>query len=156
MIANSSGRYALRYHAEPVPNPESRVYLGSDAAADQGVTVDFRYLPDDMASVVRAHDVLDDALRRSGLGYLEYWPQTDARADAVQAQALDGYHQVGTTRMGSDAELSVVDLDCRVHGFDNLYVASSSVFPTADSANPTFPMVALALRLAHHIISLPR
>jgi choline dehydrogenase-like flavoprotein len=156
MVANPSGRYALRYHAEQIPNPESRVYLGSDANANQGLTVDFRYLPDDAASVVGAHELLDDELRRSRLGYLEYWTKSDERADAVGAQAMDGYHQVGTTRMGSDAKSSVVDLNCRVHGFDNLYVASSSVFPTAGSANPTFPMVALALRLAHHIISLPR
>jgi choline dehydrogenase-like flavoprotein len=45
----------------------------------------------------------------------------------------------------------VVDRQCRVHGIANLYVAGSSVFPTAGSANPTLTIVALALRLAEDL-----
>jgi choline dehydrogenase-like flavoprotein len=45
----------------------------------------------------------------------------------------------------------VVDADCRVHGIANLYVAGSSIFPTGGHANPTLPLVALALRLADHL-----
>jgi choline dehydrogenase-like flavoprotein len=45
----------------------------------------------------------------------------------------------------------VVDRHCRVHGVPNLYVAGSSVFPTGGMANPTFTIVALALRMADHI-----
>jgi choline dehydrogenase-like flavoprotein len=42
----------------------------------------------------------------------------------------------------------VVDTDCRLHEQPNLYIASSSVFPTCGHANPTLTIVALALRLA--------
>ena len=45
----------------------------------------------------------------------------------------------------------MVDADCRVHGTANLFVAGSSVFPTAGNANPTLTIVALALRLADHL-----
>jgi choline dehydrogenase-like flavoprotein len=55
---------------------------------------------------------------------------------------------MGTTRMGESASTSVVDRDCRVHGYANLFVAGSSVFPTGGYANPTLTIVALALRLA--------
>ncbi len=62
-----------------------------------------------------------------------------------------GYHQMGTTRMSASDRHGVVDGQCRVHGFDNLYIAGSSVFPTSGFANPTFTIVALALRLAGHL-----
>jgi len=59
-----------------------------------------------------------------------------------------GGHLMGTTRMGTSVSNSVVDRDCRVHGYRNLYIASSSVFPTTGYANPTLTIVALSLRLA--------
>ena len=41
--------------------------------------------------------------------------------------------------------------DCRVHGVENLYVAGCSVFPAVGAVNPTFTIVALALRLGDHL-----
>jgi choline dehydrogenase-like flavoprotein len=58
---------------------------------------------------------------------------------------------MGTTRMHTDPKQGVVDADSRVHGISNLFVAGSSVFPTAGAANPTFTIVALALRLADRL-----
>ena len=58
--------------------------------------------------------------------------------------------------MGSDPARSVVDANCRVHGYANLYVAGGSVFPTSGWANPTLTIVALALRTADHLAGLPR
>jgi choline dehydrogenase-like flavoprotein len=53
--------------------------------------------------------------------------------------------------MHRDPQLGVVDADARVHGVENLFVAGSSVFPTAGFANPTLTIVALAARLAAHL-----
>jgi choline dehydrogenase-like flavoprotein len=53
--------------------------------------------------------------------------------------------------MSADPREGVVDADCRVHGVDNLFIASSSVFPTSSHANPTMLVVALAIRLADHL-----
>jgi choline dehydrogenase-like flavoprotein len=50
--------------------------------------------------------------------------------------------------MNADPQYGVVDADCKVHSVANLYVAGSSVFTTGGYANPTFTLVALALRLA--------
>ena len=70
----------------------------------------------------------------------------------LEASVLsDGCHPTGTTRMASDPQCGVVDADCRVHGVDGLYVAGSSVFPTAGHANPTLMIVAMAARLAEHL-----
>ena len=46
-------------------------------------------------------------------------------------------HHMGTTRMHEDPMLGVVDVNRRVHGMFNLYVAGSSVFPTGSANNPT-------------------
>jgi choline dehydrogenase-like flavoprotein len=50
--------------------------------------------------------------------------------------------------MHTDPKHGVVDTDCRVHGIQNLFVAGSSVFPSAGIMTPTLTIVALALRLA--------
>jgi choline dehydrogenase-like flavoprotein len=62
-------------------------------------------------------------------------------------------HHIGTTRMAETADAGVVDVNCKVHGVENLYVAGSSVFPTSSHANPTLMIIALALRLADHLKS---
>ena len=58
---------------------------------------------------------------------------------------------MGTTGRSRRPEQGVVDETSRVHGVANLYVAGSSVFPTAGHANPTLTLVALAMRLADHL-----
>ena len=68
--------------------------------------------------------------------------------ERLYRQSTGGGHIMGTTRMGTSRSNSVVDRDCRVHGYDNLFVAGSSVFPTGGYANPTLTIIALALRLA--------
>ena len=62
-----------------------------------------------------------------------------------------GKHHMGTTRMHIDPKQGVVDPNGRIHAMANLYIAGSSVFPTSGYANPTFTIVALALRLADHL-----
>lgn len=64
---------------------------------------------------------------------------------------VPGNHPMGTTRMSLYPEHGVVDVNCRVYGFQNLCIASSSVFPTGGYANSTFTIIALALRLADYI-----
>ncbi len=62
------------------------------------------------------------------------------------------HHHIGCTRMSEKGEDGVVDRNLRVHGVNNLYVLSSSVFVTAGVANPTVTIVALAHRLSEHIL----
>ncbi|MDB4956491.1 MAG: family oxidoreductase [Myxococcales bacterium] len=64
----------------------------------------------------------------------------------------DMAHQLGTTRMGTDGNRSVVNRDLRSHDIENLYVAGGSVFPNAlGPTNPTLTIAALSLRLANHL-----
>jgi choline dehydrogenase-like flavoprotein len=153
LVRSSDGRYALHYLAEHAPNDESRLRLSDrkDALGLAFLDIELRYAERDARSVLRAHELLDQSLRRAGLGRLDYREPPEARIASILRQAGDGYHQIGTTRMGLTPQDSVVDAECRVHGVDNLYVSSSSVFPSSGQANPTFTAVALALRLAAHL-----
>jgi choline dehydrogenase-like flavoprotein len=58
---------------------------------------------------------------------------------------------MGTTRMANGPDSGVVDKNCQVFGYSNLFIAGSSVFSTAGWANPTLTIVALAHRLGGHI-----
>lgn len=61
-------------------------------------------------------------------------------------------HSAGTTRMGDNAETSVVDTDSKVWGVDNLYIGGNNVIPRGAASNPTLTSVAMALKSARHIL----
>ncbi|HEY5280111.1 MAG TPA: GMC family oxidoreductase [Pseudolabrys sp.] len=60
-------------------------------------------------------------------------------------------HQAGTARFGTDPAMSVLDLNCKAHDLDNLYLADASFFPSIGAVNPTLTIIANALRVADHI-----
>jgi choline dehydrogenase-like flavoprotein len=60
-------------------------------------------------------------------------------------------HQAGTCRFGPDPASSVLNLDCRAHEVDNLYVTDASFFPSIGAVNPTLTIIANALRVADRI-----
>jgi choline dehydrogenase-like flavoprotein len=157
LLRNADGTYGLHFHAEQVPNPHSRVTLNSTTGADglPGLDIDFRYLQQDIDSVLASHRLLDDRLQAAGRGRVVYLLADDRLEGSVLAQATDGFHHIGTTRMSAEPGDGVVDAECRVHGVDNLHIASSSVFRTAGEANPTFLAVCLAVRLARHLAERP-
>lgn len=145
--------YRLRYHAEQIPNRESRVSLSEARDRDGSLKLDvsFKYLTQDYQSTVLAHQALDLWLARHAIGRLVFLGETQDLEPLVAMQAKDGYHQIGVTRMSANRRDGVVDADCRVHDIANLFVAGSSVFVTSGQANPTLPAVAMAVRLAYHI-----
>ena len=60
-------------------------------------------------------------------------------------------HQAGTLRFGIDPASSVLDLNCKAHELDNLYVTDASFFPSIGAVNPTLTIIANALRVAAHL-----
>jgi choline dehydrogenase-like flavoprotein len=57
-------------------------------------------------------------------------------------------HQAGTARFGTDPATSVLDVNCKAHEVDNLYLADASFFPSIGAVNPTLTIIANALRVA--------
>lgn len=154
-LHSKSGDYPLHYHGEHAPSAQSRVTLNNDtdACGMRGLSIDLRFGAEDGEAIARAHAALDRVLRASGLGVLNFDAPREEQAAAVLAQARDGFHQMGLTRMGVSASDGVVDSDCKVFGLGNLYVASSGIFRTGGQANPTLPAMAFGLRLADHLVT---
>ena len=147
------GPGALLVHcsSEQMPNPDSRIGLGreTDAFGLRNVTINWQLTAQDKRGMAAGHRLFGAEIGRAGLGRF----QSSVTDDDINwpIKMWGNQHNIGTTRMHRDPRSGVVDENCRVHGVANLYVAGSSVFPTQGIANPTFTIVALALRLADHI-----
>ena len=153
IIRPKANLFSLDFHAEQQPNRDSRVELMTevDTLGMQRLSVDWRYTAIDVNTVTRAIALLAADIAKCGIGTLAY----DAAGIEYEMTRYGAYggHHIGTARMGRDPGCSVVDADCRIHGVDNLSIASAAVFPTSSQANPTLTVVALALRLAGRLRS---
>ncbi|PLX36528.1 MAG: GMC family oxidoreductase [Hyphomicrobiales bacterium] len=139
----------FKQDAEQAPNPDSRVLLGEDTDkfGMRRAALDWRISDDDLMSLRRTHELIGIAIGEAGLGRVKLGLDVPPSRDDI----FTGYHHIGTTRMHDDPKQGVVDKDCRVHSTKNLYMAGSSVFTTAGTANPTLTITALAVRLADHL-----
>lgn len=152
---NPAALFRVVNMCEPSPNRESRVALGSepDALGLAQPVLDWRMNGTDRDTVIRAHELLGQALGGAELGRMLLIEEGERPSwPPLFRGRLDyGWHHMGTTRMHRDPRQGVVDADCRVHGMANLYIAGSSVFPTYSFSQPTLTIVALAIRLAEHL-----
>lgn len=152
-VKSADNRYLLHYHGEHVPHWESRVELSDerDALGMPKIRTHMHFSDADCESVRRAITLIDEHLRRHGVGCVEWL--TDDIAGTVRAflAGRAGFHQAGTTRMAETEDGGVVDPHLAVHGVRGLYVASTSVLPTSSQANPTLLGIALGVRLAERL-----
>ncbi|MCV7411497.1 choline dehydrogenase [Mycobacterium florentinum] len=152
-VKSADNRYPLHYHGEQVAHWESRVELTDerDAVGMRRIRTRMHFSDADYQSVRKAIVLIDEHLRRHGVGYVEWL--TDDVEGAVRAYMAQraGFHQSGTTRMSKTPEGGVVDAQLQVHGVRGLYVAATSVLPTSSQANPTLLGIALGVRLAERL-----
>lgn len=151
ILSNRTNRFSLEIHAEQIPTPESKVTLIDevDRLGVPKIKVDWRYTKEDIEMVRATLKVFAQEFASSSVGSFHFDDET-LEDDLMRYGAYGGHH-LGTARMGADPQNSVVDANCKVHSVGNLYVASGAVFPTSSQANPTLTIVALALRLSHHL-----
>jgi choline dehydrogenase-like flavoprotein len=149
----------LFIRGEQAPNPASRLVLSEsrDALGVPRASLDWRLTALDKRSAAVLVDTVAGEFARLGLGSVTPEPWLgDASLEwpaelAASSHPIGGYHHMGTTRMSDNPADGVVDRNCRVHGYSNLFVAGSSVFPTSGWANPTLTIVALAHRLGEYL-----
>lgn len=127
---------------EQLPRADSYVGLDPDQTDSHGNPVpDVHWTVGDraLATIERANEIQREILETLG---------AEITWTAGPDNTGPAYHHMGTTRMGTDPERSVVDPTCRTHDLENCWVAGSSVFPTGGATNPTLTIAALALRTA--------
>jgi choline dehydrogenase-like flavoprotein len=139
---------------EQAPDPANHVALSATETDRFGVPraeLHWRKSAADLRTMRETALQIGAWLAETGQGRMRLEGWVTNEGDYPAEDELAGYHHMGGTRMADSPSDGVVDADCRVWGVDNLYVAGSSVFPSAGHANPTLTIVQLALRLGEHI-----
>jgi choline dehydrogenase-like flavoprotein len=127
---------------EDLPLPGNRITVDGDGQ------ISLRYQPTNLEAHQRLRgkftDLLDSIQCRQDI--LENYSYRGGRL-GISSVA----HQNGTVRFGTDPRSSALDLNCRLHEVDNVYVVDSSFFVSATAMNPTLTIIANALRIADHL-----
>lgn len=145
-------KFEVFYQIEQAPDPNNRVTLGAerDFLGQNMVEVHWKLNPIDIQNAVRVQEIWAEEFDKAGLGKLQF----AKKQEDWKFENLAMHHHIGSTRINNDPKQGVVDANCKVHGISNLFIAGSSVFPTAGYSNPTLTIIALSLRLADHIKTL--
>ncbi|MDE1999810.1 MAG: GMC family oxidoreductase, partial [Burkholderiales bacterium] len=141
------------HRIEQAPNPESRVTLSQqrDALGCRKVILNWQFTDLDYKTYAVGQSYLIKELTRLKMGTFVAPPLTP---EAIRTLVMGNRHHIGTTRMSANAKDGVVDPDLKVHGTDNLFVASSGVFTNGGHTVPTMIIMAFAIRLANHLTRL--
>jgi choline dehydrogenase-like flavoprotein len=127
--------------SEDLPRPENRIYYDGD-----------RVILDITEGNMEAHRRLRAKLEQivtSAKGHPVLLENTLYLGKDIPIGGTA--HQAGTARFGLDPASSVLDLNCKAHELDNLYVTDASFFPSIGAVNPTLTIIANALRVADKI-----
>lgn len=133
--AKPTNRVALSNELDPLGIPRISVHMDWDE--------------DDIRSIRETEKLLVKGLQASGFG--RFHSYAEENGGDLNYYTRTCHHLMGTARMGSDPATSVVDANCKIHGIENCYVASSAVFPSGGYANPTMTVLALSMRLADRL-----
>jgi len=129
--------------AEDLPNPDNRVTLRSDG------TIKVLYERTNYTAYEKLKDKLKEVFVKLGEIDPDY---RDTKWQGYDLDVSGMSHQNGTLRFGNDPRTSVLDLNCKAHDLENLYVVDASFFPSCGAFNPALTIAANALRVGDHVI----
>jgi choline dehydrogenase-like flavoprotein len=157
--SRKANRFPLFFQTEHAPSRNSRVLLDPTAKDDFGIPrldVRIQFAEIDFHTVRTFVHLFKQRLEESGKGTFHLSERDREMLEHPERLRFNSNsHNIGTTRMADTPEQGVVDTDCKVFGAANLYAAGASVFPTSSHANPTLMIIALAVRLADHLSTIP-
>jgi choline dehydrogenase-like flavoprotein len=143
MVAKHSLDFWLA--SEDLPLADSRVSLRPDGSVKLAVQPD-----NNSEGLTRLRHVFDSMLNNLGL-HSKSFERSLYLHKAMDISATA--HQAGTIRFGTDPRNSALDVHCKMHDLDNLYILDGSFMPSIGAVNPTLTIIANALRVAEHIIA---
>ncbi|MFI6604482.1 GMC family oxidoreductase [Nonomuraea sp. NPDC050536] len=128
---------------EDVPKPDNRVTVDSDG------NIHLAYRQTNDAEADGLYRELRTVLNHIGMAAHHVLSKNFYMSMDVPVAAVA--HQAGTCRFGTDPADSVLDVNCKAHEVDNLYVVDTSFFPSIGAVNPALTAMANALRVADHL-----
>jgi choline dehydrogenase-like flavoprotein len=128
---------------EDLPRPENRVMLEQDGS------VRLNYQRTNEVPAQRLYDKLRSMLGMLGMQPDHLLPRNLYFKNEIGVAGVG--HQAGTCRFGRDPATSVLDIYCRAHELDNLYVVDTSFFPSIGAVNPALTAIANAMRVGDHL-----
>ena len=133
--------------AEDLPSPENRVTLREDGS------IKVEYTRNNYTAYEKLKAKLKEVFANLGTLDEDY---KDVQWNGYDLDISGMSHQNGTLRFGTDPATSVLDLNCKAHDLDNLYVVDASFFPSCGAFNPALTIAANALRVGEHIAGLDK
>jgi choline dehydrogenase-like flavoprotein len=128
---------------EDLPRPENRVTLEPDGS------IRLSYTKTNEVPTKQLADLLKSMLGHLGMHPEHLVPRNLYLKNEMEIGAVA--HQAGTVRFGTDPKTSVLDVNCKAHELDNLYVVDTSFFPSIGAVNPGLTAMANALRVGDHL-----
>jgi choline dehydrogenase-like flavoprotein len=129
--------------AEDLPNENNRVTLRTDGSIKVNYT----------RTNYTAYEKLKAKLKQVFVKLGEIDPDyKDVKWGGYDLDVSGMSHQNGTLRFGTDPKTAVLDLNCKTHDLENVYVVDASFFPSCGAFNPALTIAANALRVGDHII----
>jgi choline dehydrogenase-like flavoprotein len=129
---------------EDLPDPDNRVTVDQDGH----IHLAYRSNNDEEASGL--YDELKTILNHIGMA--EHHVLAKNFYMKMNIPIAGVAHQAGTCRFGEDPATSVLDVDCKAHELDNLYVVDTSFFPSIGAVNPALTAMANAIRVGEHLV----
>jgi choline dehydrogenase-like flavoprotein len=129
--------------SEDLPDRENRVALGANG------NVRLLYTPNNLEGHERLAGKVKELLSRAGMSMKHLLPANLYVGGRIPVAGVA--HQCGTTKFGRDPKTSVLDVDCKSHEIDNLYVVDGGFFPSSSAVNPALTIAANALRVGDRI-----
>ena len=145
--------FELFTRMEQSPNPNSRVFLNQekDEMGIPRITLDWKLTSFEKDSIRKLYELIGQEAGRTRVGRVKIMDWLLDNDTSWPEFLSAGWHHMGTTKMNENPKEGVVDANCKVHGIDNLYIASTGCYSTAGAANPTLTLLALTLRLSDHL-----